>query len=90
MAIHLFFRFMIPAMLDIHYTMYSEVSQGAFRFPICSRANKRTENLVKSGFPFSSVIKNWRREWDSNPRWVLKPTFDFESSALDQLSHLSA
>ncbi len=31
----------------------------------------------------------WRREWDSNPRWVLKPTFDFESSALDQLSHLS-
>ncbi|WP_290548997.1 hypothetical protein [Akkermansia sp.] len=27
MAIHLFFRFMIPAMLDIRYTMYSEVSQ---------------------------------------------------------------
>lgn len=27
MAIHLFFRFMVPAMLDIRYTMYSEVSQ---------------------------------------------------------------
>lgn len=43
----------------------------------------------KQAWLASGIKEVWRREWDSNPRWVLKPTFDFESSALDQLSHLS-
>ncbi len=31
----------------------------------------------------------WRRERDSNPRSVISRTHDFQSCALDQLSHLS-
>ena len=31
----------------------------------------------------------WRKEWDSNPRSVISRTHDFQSCALDQLSHLS-
>ena len=32
---------------------------------------------------------SWRRERDSNPRSVISRTHDFQSCALDQLSHLS-
>lgn len=35
--------------------------------------------------------QKWRREWDSNPRGEVCPRLlDFQSSAFDQLSHLSA
>ena len=35
------------------------------------------------------VFLHWRRERDSNPRSVISRTHDFQSCALDQLSHLS-
>lgn len=34
-------------------------------------------------------IQNWRKGWDSNPRSTVKRSLDFESSALNQLSHPS-
>ena len=41
------------------------------------------KSLIESGFSL------WRRERDSNPRYPVGGTHDFQSCALDQLSHLS-
>jgi hypothetical protein len=51
-------------------------------------ASLRADRLFMDEPPSSR--RKWRRERDSNPRWDITPTHDFQSCRFSQLSHLSA
>ena len=65
----------------IPYKITKNISQTQFDTPTASQHNKKSHESFDS----------WdflRKGWDSNPRSVISRTHDFQSCALDQLSHL--
>ena len=60
--------------------LWSSVHSGRYIQFCLSRLNKQKKPRKSRLF--------WRKGWDSNPRSVISRTHDFQSCALDQLSHL--